>query len=48
MIHWIAGKKRGVAAERAEEDDGKRLERCSSLRHLPLRDEREGGDSKAG
>ena len=27
MIHWIAGKKRDVAAERAEEEDWERLER---------------------
>ena len=45
MIHWIAGKKRGVAAERVEEDET-RLEGC--WRHLPLRGEREGGDSREG
>ena len=44
MIHWIAGKKRGVEVVRAE--DGKRRERCWG--HLPSRDGHEAGDSRAG
>lgn len=42
MIHWIAGKKRGV-----EEEGGMRLEN-SCGRHLPLKGVREADDSKAG
>lgn len=47
MIHWIAGKKRGVAVERVEAEGETRLER-SGWRHLPSRGGREAGDSKAG
>lgn len=47
MIHWIAGKKRGVGVERAEGEGETRLER-SCRRHLPLRGWREVDDSKVG
>ena len=46
MIHWIAGKKRGVEVARVEVEDGTRLERCWG--HLPSRGGHEAGDSKAG
>lgn len=47
MIHWIAGKKRGVAVERVEVEGETKLKR-SCWRPLPSRGWREEDDSKAG